>query len=195
MRARVDSGGRPVATAADACPEITGRTGLAVLLGDPVARSLSPTIHNAAFQALGLDAVYLACRVAPAGLGGGRRRARGARGHRRECHDPPQADRTRTRRHGDRHGARASALPTRSSAPTAGGGRTTPTWQAFSRSARRAPPPGRGAHRRRARGGWSRARRRLRGADGAPAGPRGRGVPARRARRRAGGRPPPVRER
>lgn len=41
---------------------------LAVLLGDPVAHSRSPVIHNAAFRALGLDAVYLACRVAPAGL-------------------------------------------------------------------------------------------------------------------------------
>jgi shikimate dehydrogenase len=40
----------------------------AVLLGDPVAHSLSPQIHNAAFRALGLDAVYLACRVIPADL-------------------------------------------------------------------------------------------------------------------------------
>lgn len=43
-------------------------TRLAVLLGDPVAHSRSPRIHNAAFRALGLDAVYLACRVAPAYL-------------------------------------------------------------------------------------------------------------------------------
>ncbi|MDX1419226.1 MAG: shikimate dehydrogenase [Rubricoccaceae bacterium] len=40
----------------------------AVLLGDPVAHSRSPALHNAAFQALGLDAVYLACRVPPAAL-------------------------------------------------------------------------------------------------------------------------------
>ena len=39
------------------------RTGLAVLLGDPVAHSVSPAIHAAAFAAAGLDAVYLACRV------------------------------------------------------------------------------------------------------------------------------------
>ncbi|WP_412069508.1 shikimate dehydrogenase [Rubrivirga sp. IMCC43871] len=42
---------------------ITARTRLAVLLGDPVGHSLSPTIHNAAFQAQGIDAVYLACAV------------------------------------------------------------------------------------------------------------------------------------
>ncbi len=39
--------------------------GLAVLLGDAVAHSLSPAIHNAAAQALGLDLIYAACRVAP----------------------------------------------------------------------------------------------------------------------------------
>lgn len=50
-------------------PPLSGATTrLAVLLGDPVAHSLSPRIHNAAFRALGLDAVYLACRVAPADL-------------------------------------------------------------------------------------------------------------------------------
>src|SRR5690606_379914 len=39
------------------------------LLGDPVAHSLSPLLHNAAFRAAGLNAVYLACRVAPSRLG------------------------------------------------------------------------------------------------------------------------------
>jgi shikimate dehydrogenase len=34
-----------------------------VLIGDPVAHSLSPAVHNAAFRDLGLDLVYLACRV------------------------------------------------------------------------------------------------------------------------------------
>lgn len=38
------------------------------LLGDPVAHSLSPRMHNAAFQALGLPAVYVALRVRPADL-------------------------------------------------------------------------------------------------------------------------------
>jgi len=35
------------------------------LLGDPVAHSLSPVIHNAAFHAAGLDAAYRTRRVAP----------------------------------------------------------------------------------------------------------------------------------
>ncbi|MDQ3305933.1 MAG: shikimate dehydrogenase [Actinomycetota bacterium] len=35
------------------------------MIGHPVRHSLSPTIHNAAFQALGLDWVYLAFDVAP----------------------------------------------------------------------------------------------------------------------------------
>lgn len=34
------------------------------LLGDPVSHSLSPAIHNAAFRALGIDAVYVALRCA-----------------------------------------------------------------------------------------------------------------------------------
>jgi shikimate dehydrogenase len=33
------------------------------ILGDPVAHSLSPVMHNAAFEILGMDAVYLAFRV------------------------------------------------------------------------------------------------------------------------------------
>ncbi|MEM8600177.1 MAG: shikimate dehydrogenase [Bacteroidota bacterium] len=47
----------------------TAHTRLALLLGDPVAHSRSPAIHNAAFRALGIDAVYLASRVAPEDLG------------------------------------------------------------------------------------------------------------------------------
>lgn len=42
---------------------ITTRTQLCGLLGNPVDHSLSPAIHNAAFQALGLDFVYLAFKV------------------------------------------------------------------------------------------------------------------------------------
>ena len=33
------------------------------ILGDPVAHSLSPVMHNAAFEILGMDSVYLAFRV------------------------------------------------------------------------------------------------------------------------------------
>lgn len=39
---------------------ITGRTRVFALLGRPVAHSLSPAMHNAAFHALGLDAAYVA---------------------------------------------------------------------------------------------------------------------------------------
>lgn len=39
---------------------ITGHTKLICLLGDPVAHSISPAMHNLAFEALGLDYVYLA---------------------------------------------------------------------------------------------------------------------------------------
>ncbi|ADJ25549.1 shikimate 5-dehydrogenase [Dehalogenimonas lykanthroporepellens BL-DC-9] len=45
-------------------------TGLLGLLGDPVAHSVSPAMHNAAIDRLGLDYVYLAFRVTPAGLAG-----------------------------------------------------------------------------------------------------------------------------
>lgn len=45
---------------------LTAHTRLVVLLGDPVAHSRSPVLHNAAFAACGLDYAYLACRVAPA---------------------------------------------------------------------------------------------------------------------------------
>lgn len=41
----------------------TAATALVCLLGDPVAHSLSPQIHTAAFAAAGVDAVYVACRV------------------------------------------------------------------------------------------------------------------------------------
>ena len=48
---------------------ISGRTRLVVLLGQPVAGSLSPRMQNAAFAAAGLDWAYVACEVAPGGLG------------------------------------------------------------------------------------------------------------------------------
>jgi shikimate dehydrogenase len=43
-------------------------TRLAAVIGDPVRHSLSPTIHNAGFRAIGLDWTYLAFDV-PAGRG------------------------------------------------------------------------------------------------------------------------------
>jgi shikimate dehydrogenase len=48
---------------------ISGHTRLAGIIGDPVRHSLSPTIHNAAFEAVGLDWIYVAFDV-PRGAGG-----------------------------------------------------------------------------------------------------------------------------
>src|SRR5271169_4289835 len=41
----------------------TGRTLITAVLGDPVAHSLSPAMHNAAYQALAMDRAYLAFHV------------------------------------------------------------------------------------------------------------------------------------
>lgn len=48
---------------------MTGRTRVAGVIGDPVRHSLSPAMHNAAFEAAGLDWVYVAFEV-PRGSGG-----------------------------------------------------------------------------------------------------------------------------
>ena len=45
--------------------EISGHTQLYAVLGHPVSHTLSPAMHNAAFAALGLDAVYVALDVTP----------------------------------------------------------------------------------------------------------------------------------
>lgn len=45
--------------------QIDGRTRAFAVLGHPVAHTLSPPMHNAAFRALGWNAVYLAFDVAP----------------------------------------------------------------------------------------------------------------------------------
>lgn len=42
---------------------ISGETRTVALIGDPVEHSLSPAMHNAAFEELGLDYVYVAFRV------------------------------------------------------------------------------------------------------------------------------------
>ncbi len=42
---------------------ITPQTQFCMVIGDPIGHSLSPAIHNAAFDALGLDYLYLASRV------------------------------------------------------------------------------------------------------------------------------------
>ncbi len=49
-------------------PGTSGGTKVVALLGFPVAHSRSPAMHNAAFQALGLDYRYVPFAVPPAGL-------------------------------------------------------------------------------------------------------------------------------
>jgi len=44
---------------------ITGATRVAAVIGSPVRHSLSPALHNAAFEQLGVDWVYTAFEVAP----------------------------------------------------------------------------------------------------------------------------------
>jgi len=39
------------------------------VIGDPIEHSLSPVMHNAAFSALNMDAIYLAFRVSPKNVG------------------------------------------------------------------------------------------------------------------------------
>ena len=47
---------------------ITGHTELIGLIANPIRHSKSPMMHNTAFEALGLDYVYLAFEVDPANL-------------------------------------------------------------------------------------------------------------------------------
>ncbi len=47
--------------------EITGSTRLAAVIGSPVRHSLSPALHNAAFEAAGLDWRFVAFEVVPGG--------------------------------------------------------------------------------------------------------------------------------
>jgi shikimate dehydrogenase len=50
--------------------EVTARTRVFALLGDPVSHSLSPVIQNAGMEALELDGTYVALRVGPEDLAG-----------------------------------------------------------------------------------------------------------------------------
>jgi len=49
---------------------INGATRVFAILGDPVAHTLSPAMHNAAFRVLGLPAVYVALRCPPPDVAG-----------------------------------------------------------------------------------------------------------------------------
>jgi shikimate dehydrogenase len=44
---------------------ISGKTRICGLIGDPVEHTMSPAMHNAAYQKLGLDYIYLPFRVKP----------------------------------------------------------------------------------------------------------------------------------
>jgi shikimate dehydrogenase len=43
--------------------QVSNQTSIAAVIGDPVKHSLSPVIHNAGFQSLGIDWFYVACEV------------------------------------------------------------------------------------------------------------------------------------
>lgn len=42
---------------------VDGKTKIFAILGNPIAHTLSPAMHNAAFKALGLNCIYLPCLV------------------------------------------------------------------------------------------------------------------------------------
>ena len=48
--------------------EVSASTRLLAVIGDPVAHSISPSMHNAALRVLGLDAVYVALRTPASAL-------------------------------------------------------------------------------------------------------------------------------
>ncbi len=56
---------------------ISGKTQLCGVIGDPIEHTLSPIMHNAAFQHLKLDYVFLAFKVRPADLDSAMRGVRG----------------------------------------------------------------------------------------------------------------------
>ena len=45
--------------------DISGKTKICALIGDPVEHTMSPVIHNAAYKKLGLDYIYIPFRVKP----------------------------------------------------------------------------------------------------------------------------------
>jgi shikimate dehydrogenase len=49
--------------------KIDGKTKLFCVIGDPIEHTLSPAMHNAVFEELGLNCVYTAFRIEPAALG------------------------------------------------------------------------------------------------------------------------------
>ena len=49
--------------------DISGKTQVCGVIGDPIEHTLSPILHNVAFEALELDYVFLAFKVKPAEVG------------------------------------------------------------------------------------------------------------------------------
>lgn len=47
---------------------VTGKTKLLAVIGDPIEHSLSPIMHNAAIEAMGLDFIYVPFRIAASDL-------------------------------------------------------------------------------------------------------------------------------
>ncbi len=45
--------------------DISGKTKICALIGDPVEHTMSPVMHNAAYKKLGLDYIYIPFRVKP----------------------------------------------------------------------------------------------------------------------------------
>jgi shikimate dehydrogenase len=63
MSKRNQSGLEDVSFTAGGGPDVTGRTRVYCILGNPVGHSMSPLMHNAAFRRLGVDAVYVPFEV------------------------------------------------------------------------------------------------------------------------------------
>ncbi len=147
---------------------LSGTTAVVGIIGHPVAHSLSPAIHNAAFAALGLDWVYVPLPVAPDG--GGRRAggSAGPRAARRQRHRPPQGGRRPVPGPPRRRRGGCWRRSTPSPWWTASSWGTTPTWRAC------APPCSRRVRRVAARRAGARPGRRRRGPRGRP-GPRAHG--------------------
>ena len=55
----------------------SGKTAVYAVIGDPIAHSMSPVMQNAAFEAMTLDCVFLAFKVAPAEVENALRGVRG----------------------------------------------------------------------------------------------------------------------
>ena len=47
---------------------VSGRTKVICIFGSPIAQAMSPSLHNASFQQLGVDCVCIAADVRPEGL-------------------------------------------------------------------------------------------------------------------------------